>query len=41
MKHVLYTEGQELVCRSCRRRWDFDEAPEEDEECDAGESEQK
>lgn len=34
-KHDLQTVGQEYVCRRCHRRWDFDEAPDENDPCDA------
>lgn len=33
--HHLISVGQEYICTKCRRRWDFDEAPDDDEECDA------
>lgn len=31
--HGLRTVGQEYVCQVCRRRWDFDEKPDDDEKC--------
>lgn len=34
MKHVLYELGQEVICRICKRRWDFDERPDPDEDCE-------
>ena len=35
MKHLLRVIGQEYTCTNCKRRWDFDEAPDEQEPCDA------
>ena len=32
-KHVLREVGQQVRCRRCKRIWDYDERPDEDEPC--------
>lgn len=34
LPHDLFTIGQEHQCVYCRRRWDFDESPDDNEVCD-------
>jgi len=32
--HVKHTVGQQHMCTRCKRMWDFDETPADDEVCD-------